>query len=53
MNLNWKTADEFNVSKYEIEVSSNGRDFVKIGEQIAELRFKTKKTKTEIDQNTT
>ncbi len=35
MNLNWKTADEFNVSKYEIEVSSNGMSFVKIGEQIA------------------
>ena len=35
MNLNWKTADEFNVSKYEIEVSSNGMNFVKIGEQIA------------------
>ena len=37
MNLNWKTADEFNVTKYEIEVSSNGMNFVKIGEQIALL----------------
>lgn len=35
MNLNWKTADEFNVVKYEIEVSSNGINFVKIGEQVA------------------
>jgi hypothetical protein len=35
MNLNWKTADEFNVIKYEIEVSSNGMNFTKIGEQIA------------------
>jgi hypothetical protein len=35
MNLNWKTADEFNVVRYEIEVSSNGMNFTKIGEQIA------------------
>ena len=35
MNLNWKTADEFNVNKYEIEVSSNGMNFTKIGEQVA------------------
>ncbi len=35
MNLNWKTADEFNVVRYEIEVSSNGMNFAKIGEQIA------------------
>jgi hypothetical protein len=35
MNLNWKTADEFNVVRYEIEVSNNGMNFTKIGEQIA------------------
>jgi hypothetical protein len=35
MNLNWKTSEEFNVIKYEIEVSSNGINFTKIGEQIA------------------
>ncbi len=35
MNLKWKTADEFNVVKYEIEVSRNGLDFIKIGEQAA------------------